>query len=225
MVRGVINAGGSLIILAALVVWSLDQLPISPPDQAEPMGTPVPELISPALNLVQIQLPAPPQMPNASARSAVQSAEQSLNQPTGIHFRWPSAAGERSKLRAILHDCLGARMATLNKSGAIKQIENNQTLHGFSQFARLVKTPQNAADLAWLKKAAPTESVVRLIPASLDKPIFDFLQAKGASNQPFYLQGDLYLNRGKLMVTHLQLDETAYSNPIVLAQTRHCSSI
>jgi hypothetical protein len=221
MLQRAVHFAGGVIILAAVLVWCLDQLPVSSEAQIESKITPQSEMASAALNLVQINLPPPSPLPLQPVSAASPPAEK----PTGIHFRWPSAASERSKLREILHQCLGARMATLNRAGEIKQIEYDQSLNGFSQFARLVKTPQNAADLAWMRGAAATESVVRLIPASLDQPIFHWLGEKGVSAQSFYLEGDLFLQGGKLMVTHLQLDETAYSEPITLAQTGHCSSM
>jgi hypothetical protein len=221
MVQRAVNLAGSMIILAAVLVWFLDQASPNKPTDIPPKTAPQSERTSAALNLVQIKLP-PPSPPPPQPVSAVNPPAE---KPTGIHFRWPSAASERSKLREVLHQCLGARMATLNKAGEIKQIEDDQSLIGFSQFARLVKTPQNAADSAWMRGAAATESVVRLIPASLDQPIFHWLGEKGVSAQPFYLAGDLFLQGGKLMVTHLQLDETAYPQPIVLSQTRHCSSM
>ena len=149
-------------------------------------------------------------------------SNDTLDQPAGIHFNWPARAGQRHRLRRVLHQCLGAKMATLNADGRVSRVEQGASLDRFSQFARLVTVPRSKADASWIKQARDYETVIRLIPKALDQPIFAWLDQRDVNREAFSLVGNLELRSGHLIVSRIQLDQTATNRSIVLASVQHC---
>ena len=115
---------GWLLLFLSLAQFCHDQLAdfrVKPNSQAD-------------LQLEVIQLPSAPVSVESQVVASSGSSSQTKN---SISFSWPERASDRQRLRSVLHDCLGVRLARLSAEGEVLDLEA-PLLSNVSSLARVV---------------------------------------------------------------------------------------
>lgn len=148
------------------------------------------------LNLVNIKWPSPP-----STDQGV--SNQNDGEASFIQIQWPAGTEEREKIRLVLHQCLGVRLAKLDSKGKINARER-ASKQAYSQYARLFSQPMDGTDakLENLWREVPGR-LVRLYPMALDQRIFAGI---GLNQGATSVTGRFRWQQNSLIMTHVTVN-------------------
>lgn len=122
-----------------------------------------------------------------------------------IDIGWPRQQAERDRVRRVLHQCHGVRLAKLDDEGRAIAVEAPATSSPMSEYARVVERAMAEADSRFIEAhAGGGGRLVRLYPAYFDQTLFNALGGGGSLETG--VSGQFRWLGGSLMMTDIEVD-------------------